>query len=63
MPRDSYHITKEQAVRAFRRLSSEDSNRIAKGAEALKQKTGLSNAECLSVLASLGLFLIVHDSR
>jgi len=53
-------ISKEQAVRAFRRLSPEDSQIIQGGVEKLAAKTGLKFAEALTVFASIGMHLIRH---
>jgi hypothetical protein len=59
--RDSRPITTNQAVRAFRRLSAEDSQRIAKAAEKLQERTGMRHTEALQVLAAIGKYLVLND--
>lgn len=58
--RDTTPLTTNQAVRAFRKLNAEDSQRITKAAERLQQKTGLKLTECLQVLASIGMYAVRH---
>ena len=53
-------ISKEQAVRAFRRLSAKDAEVIKVGVEKLTARTGLKFAEALTVFASIGMHLIRH---
>ena len=53
-------ISTNQAVRAFRRLPSEEAEIIQKACETLQAKTGLKLTECLQVFASLGMYLILN---
>ncbi len=59
--RDSKPITKDQAVKAYQRLSPEDQDCLLKAASKLTQRTKLSFAEALTVFASVGMYLVVHD--